>query len=118
MRNILLLDGVDASIQQISSNVNLDRRTEWILLIDSIDLDGTPQLFIEQGFTKGECSPNPTKWYVVANKCDSTGEILIDDSEIQVESNYFKGNWFRVRVEANGNTTGTITVQLSYKDFP
>jgi hypothetical protein len=26
-------------------------------------------------------------------------------------------NWFRIRIEPNGNTTGTISVILSYKDY-
>ena len=118
MRNVTLLDGVDASSQQISTAENLDKRTEWKLLINSSGLDGIPQLFIEQGFNGGKCFGEPNEWSVLTNKCDDTGVFLIDDAIITVNASSFKGNWFRVRLEANGNTTGTVTARLGYKDFP
>jgi len=118
MRNFQLLNNADASISVTSQEVNLDKRTEWVLLIDLSNADGIPSIYIDQGFTGGKCIPNPSEWYVLANKCDSTGEFIIDDEQIQIKSNYFKGNWFRIRYEAKDNTAGTISVKLSYKDFP
>ena len=117
MRNITLLDDVSASVQQISEPTNLERHTEWVLRIDSTGLDGIPNLFIEEGFNGGKCLPIPTDFNVLPNKCDDTGLFEITDNEVTIRSKNFLGNWFRVRIEANGNTTGTIKVVLSYKDY-
>lgn len=117
MRNVILLSDVDASIQQISDPVNLERRTDWELTIESTGLDGTPHLFVEKGFNTGKCHPLPSEWFILANKCDSSGLFLIDDPLIQIEKTGFIANWFRVRVEPNDNTTGTIKVTLHYKDY-
>ena len=118
MRNVTLLDNVDASVQQISVEENLDKRTDWNLIVESSGLDGQPQLFIEKGFTGGKCISPPSEWFVVASKCRSTGIFLINDPLIQIEKTGFTANWFRVRVEPNGNTTGNITAKLHYKDYP
>ena len=117
MRTITLLDNVDASIQQISDATNLERHTEWVLRINSSTLDAIPNLFIEEGFNGGKCLPEPTEWSVVPFKCDGTGTFEITESEVKIRSKQFLANWFRVRVEPNGNTTGTITIKLSYKDY-
>jgi hypothetical protein len=117
MRNFTLLDSVDASVQQISDAKNLERHTEWVLRIDSVGLDGIPQLFIEEGFNGGKCLPEPTDWNVVPFKCDDTGTFDITTSEVNIRSKQFLANWFRIRIEPNGNTTGAISVILSYKDY-
>lgn len=117
MRTITLFDNVDASIQQISDATNLERHTEWVLRINSSTLDAIPNLFIEEGFNGGKCLPEPTEWSVVPFKCDGTGTFEITESEVNIRSKQFLANWFRVRVEPNGNTTGTMTIKLSYKDY-
>ena len=118
MRNVTLLDNVSASVQQISDSVNLDKRTDWILTILSDTLDGTPELFIEYGFTGGKCLTPPSEWFILENCCEVDGSFLINDSVIQVNKSVFTANWFRVRVEAEDNTTGNITIKLHYKDYP
>ncbi len=117
MRNELLLDSVDASVQQISEPVNLERRTDWELTVESNGLDGTPNLFIEKGFNRGDCHPLPTEWFPLANKCDNSGAFLIDDDLVQIEKTGFTANWFRVRLEPNGNTTGNVKATFHYKDY-
>lgn len=120
MRNVTLLDNVDASTQQISDFVNLDQRAAWVILITSDNLDGTPQFFIEFNNTSGKCVDPTGDWTIVCNPCDETGEgyFPINDEVITIEKNSFKSNWIRVRVEPNDNTTGNITAVLSYKTFP
>ena len=118
MRNTTLLDNADASTQQISTSVNLDQRAQWKLVINSAGLDGTPQLFIEEGYTGSKCITPPTEWVVVCNPCLEDDYFPIDDTVISIEKKDFKGNWYRIRVEANDNTTGTITAKLHYKTFP
>lgn len=118
MRNFTFLDGVDASVQQISTELNQDQRVQWKITITNSGLDGTPQLFIEEGFTGGNCITPPSEWFVVCNPFETFNYFPIDDSPITIEKKDFKGNWMRVRVEANDNTTGTITVKVGYKTFP
>lgn len=118
MRNFQLLAGADASIQQISKELNLEKRTDWELIIESENLDGTPQLYIERGYNAGKSNPLPSEWFILANNCENTGFFPVDDSEIQILNYGFTANWFRVRVEPNDNTTGTITVTIHYKEYP
>lgn len=117
MRVVTLLDNVSASVQTISDFVNLDQRTQWQLFITSTGLDGTPKLFIEEAHTRGTCHP-PTQWRVYNVKCSNVdGSFDINDNEILIERGDFKSNWIRVRLEANDNTTGSTTVEFTYKTF-
>jgi hypothetical protein len=45
------------------------------------------------------------------------GSFPIDDELITIEKKDFKSNWFRLRLEPNGNTTGNISIELVYKMF-
>tara|TARA_R110000822_G_scaffold142148_4_gene280141 strand:- start:2603 stop:2962 length:360 start_codon:yes stop_codon:yes gene_type:complete len=119
MRSTTLLTNVDASVQQISADLNFDQRAAWKVYITSSGLDGTPQLFIEDNTSPGINTAPTGDWTIVCNPCDTvTDSFPIDDTVITIEKNDFKSNWFRVRIEPNGNTTGTINVTLSYKTFP
>ena len=42
MRNLTLLNNVDASIQSISEPINLEQRTDWELIVESSGLDDIP----------------------------------------------------------------------------
>jgi hypothetical protein len=119
MRNVTFLNNVTAAISHVSVAINLDQRTEWKLRIDSSGLDGTPQLFIEEGFTGGKCLDPPTEWNIVCNPCDTVNDSFpINDDIITIEKKDFKGNWFRVRIDRADNTTGNLTVKLGYKTHP
>lgn len=117
MRTKLLFDNVDAGVQQISNATSLDQRTWWKLRIDDSGLDGTPQLFIEEAYTGGECLPTPSDWTIICNPLNANDYFPIDDDEITIEKKDIKGNWIRVRMEADDNTTGTVTILLAYKTF-
>lgn len=119
MRNPIILDNVDASVQQISVSTNLEQRTDWKLFITSTGLDGTPHIYIEEIAEGGKCTPAPTTGYtIICNPFDNTDYFAIDDDSITIEKKDFKSNWFRVRIEPNDNTTGSITVKLAYKSYP
>jgi len=117
MRNTILLDNISADAQQVSGGVNFDKRVEWKLNIVSSGLDGTPKIFIEESYTGSKCTP-PTTWTVYKAACSTDGSFDVDDNSISIEKNDFKLNWFRIRFEPNGNTTGNITATLHYKTFP
>jgi hypothetical protein len=117
MRNFTFLDNLDASLSFTSEALNIDQRVEWKITIDSVNLDGIPRLFIEQGFTGGKAAP-PSEWVTLCNPLNVDDYFPINDDLITIEKKDFKGNWFRVRFEPNDNTTGNTTVKLSYKTFP
>ena len=118
MRTVTLLDNADASVQQISDFINFDQRSEWKLFIKSSSLDGEPQLFIESNNTKSACVEPTGDWTVFCNPLNLVdGSFPINDDIITIEKKDFKSNWFRLRLEPNGNTTGNITIQLVYKMF-
>lgn len=118
MRNLTLLDNVDANTQQISEPVNFDHRVEWKIYINSTGLDGTPQIYIEDNSSGSKCIDPAYNWNPICNRCDELDYFPIDDDLITIEKKDFKASWFRVRVEANDNTTGTIDVRITYKTFP
>jgi hypothetical protein len=101
MRTEILLNNVDASTQQIGA-----------YQIDcGQGLDGIPQLFLEE-------SSNNIDWIAIDNNDCSEGVINyfpLDDPLIHIRDSFFMGKSIRVRVEPNGNTTGTIYAELVVK---
>ena len=116
MRTPTILNNSDASIQIISEYINFDQRAAWKLFIESIGLDGIPKLFIQESTTKSACTP-PIYWTIYKNNCSVDGSYNLNDILVTIEKNDFKSNWFRVLIEPNGNTTGTISARVSYKTF-
>ena len=119
MSNIVLLNNVNASVSHVSPNVNFDKRAQWKLIITSSGLDAEPQLFIEENYSGSKCVDPVGDWTIICNPCDTVNDSFpINDSIVTIEKKDVKLNWFRVRIDNNGNTTGNITVSLHYKTFP
>ena len=112
MRTENLLNNVDASTQQIGSyTIDCGQDMRWLLMVKSTGLDGVPQLFLEE-------STNNIDWIALDNNDCDEGVINyfpLDDQLIHIRDSYFMGKSFRVRVEPNGNTTGTIYADLVVK---
>jgi len=111
MRTQVLLNNVDASIQQIGTYVvDCGQDMRWLLMIKSDGLDGTPNIFVEE-------SSNNVDW-VALNNNDCEGIVdffLMDDPLIHIRDSYFMGKSFRIRVEPVDNTSGTIYAELVVK---
>ena len=118
MRNEVLFSSVDASTNQTSSNINFDKRAQWILTIEKTGTDGDPKIIIERNFSSGKCVAPTGSWFALKNSCENSFDFIIDDTPYVIRDNIFYGNWYRIRLEPNGNTTGTVTATLSYKDYP
>ena len=118
MRNVELFTNADASTQLISEPVNLDQRAQWKLYVYSTGLDGTPQLFIEDNTSGSKCITPTGTWTEICNPFEDYNYFELSDTTVTIEKKDFKANWFRIRIEPSGNTTGTIDVRLSYKTFP
>jgi hypothetical protein len=112
MRTEILLNNVDASTQQIGAyQIDCGQDMRWLLMIKSTGLDGIPQLFLEE-------SSNNIDWIAIDNNDCSEGVINyfpLDDPLIHIRDSFFMGKSIRVRVEPNGNTTGTIYAELVVK---
>jgi hypothetical protein len=112
MRTEVLLNNVDASIQQIGAyEVDCGQDMRWLLMIKSTGLDGVPQIFIEE-------SANNVDWVALDNNDCAEGVLNyfpMDDPLINIRDSYFMGKSFRIRVEPNGNTTGTVYASLIVK---
>jgi len=111
MRTELLLDNVDASVQQIGAyQVDCGQDMRWLMTIKSTGLEGTPKIYVEE-------SNNNTDWTALDNN-DPGGILdyfLMDDPLIMIRDSYFMGKSIRIRVEPEDNTTGTIHADLVAK---
>jgi hypothetical protein len=111
MRTEVLLNNVDASVQQIGTyQVDCGQDMRWLLIIKSIGLDGTPRAYLEE-------SINGSDWVaIVNNEINSQLDYFpINDPLESIRDSYFMGRYFRLRVEPQNNTTGTITAELGIK---
>ena len=112
MRTEILFNSIDASVSQASTPYYIDcgQDMRWMLTVKSTGLDGIPSLFVEE-------TPNGSDW-IPLNNNDEQGILdyfPLDDDLISIRDSYFMGKGFRVRIETNGNTTGTIDATLTVK---
>lgn len=110
MRTIVLLNDVDAGVAVTSQHIDFEQDSRWLLQITSTGLNGTPRIVIEESIDNAELV-----WTPLFNPKNSLFFFEIDDSPIGVKDSYLMGKFFRVRLEPNGNTTGTIKADLGYK---
>ena len=112
MRLELLLDDVDASVQQIGSyQIDCGQDMRWLLTIKSTGLDGTPKIYVEE-------SNNNTDWVALDNNDMTEGVIdyfILDDPLVNIRDSFFMGKAIRIRFEPNDNTTGTVYAELVVK---
>ena len=117
MRTTVLFEDIDASVAATSVEISMDKRTDWDLVVTGTGLDGIPRIIIEKAYTGGKCLPAPTDWYIVEN-CNGDQFFDADDLPLMIHQSGFTPNWYRIRLEPNTNTTGTVTAFLGYKDYP
>ena len=112
MRTEVLLNNVDANIQQIGSyEIDCGQDMRWLLTIKSTGLDGTPKIYVEE-------SNNNTDWVALDNNDCAEGVINyfpLDDELIMIRDSYVMGKSIRIRIEPEDNTTGTIYSDLIVK---
>ena len=113
-----VFNNVDASTPITSTPINMEKRTNWDLVIDTDSVDGEPRIILEVGYNLGECHGLPTDWFAVENTKDCTFVFDIDTTPTIIKKKEQTANWFRVRLEPNGNTAGTLNALLGYKDYP
>ena len=111
MRTEILFNSIDASVSQTSTPYFIDcgQDMRWMLTVKSTGLNGIPRLFVEE-------TPNGSDWIPLNNnKQGKFNYFPLDDDLISIRDSYFMGKAFRVRIETNGNTSGTIDATLVVK---
>jgi len=111
MRTEVLINNLDASVQQIGTyQVDCGQDMRWLLMVKKSGTDGTPRAYIEE-------SSNNVDWVALENNSinDKLQYFPLDDVITHIRDSYFMGKSFRIRVEPNNNTTGTIYAELIVK---
>ena len=110
MRTENLFNEVDATISQTSTGYVIDcgQDMRWLLMIKSTGLVGVPKLYVEE-------SINNVDWVALDNPKTLLNYFDLDDPLIHIRDSYFMGKSFRVRTDANGASSGTITAELVVK---
>jgi len=110
MRTEILFNNVDASIAQTSTIYVVDcgQDMRWLLKIKSTGFDGVPKIYIEE-------STDNVDWVGIVNYANSLDHWLLDDNLIHIRDSYFMGKSLRLRLDPNGNTTGTVYSELVIK---
>lgn len=115
MKTQLLFDNVAANQAQTSSEVPFEQRSEWMLYVSKSGTDGNPNLIIEYSVDN---NPGAGDWAAVINPETLTTLFPLDDSPIAIIDDRLQGKYFRIRLEPNGTTTGTVKADLGFKTYP
>jgi hypothetical protein len=111
MRTYLVFDNVPANVDatynvpMIDPNNPQDLR--FLLQATKTGTNGNPRIIIEE-------SLDETVWTALENTETWNPYTEITDS-MGIKDNYFMGKYLRVRLEANGTTTGTVWAKIGYK---
>jgi hypothetical protein len=113
MRTDTLFSSVDAGSNQTSTVIEPEcgQRMEWLLQLTSTGLDGNPLLVIEY-------SLDNSTWTPLFNPYEALYTFLLDEFPYAVKDDRMNGKYIRIRLETNGNTTGTISALLGVKTYP
>lgn len=116
MKTKKIFDGVDASVQQISSEIEIDQNYTQSLQIVKTGTDGNPQLFVE--VSNGDAVGGSGPWVPIPDEGPPKKDFfLLNDSPILiVDINNLVFKFLRLRMEANGTITGTVTIVQAIKE--
>lgn len=116
MRTFLVFDNIDATVSQ-SVEVPLNSPDEknpqdlrFLLQCSKLGTDGNPRIIIEESIDKTiwTALEDTETWNPYTELVDTLG----------IKDNYFMGKYMRIRLEPNGNTTGTVWAKIGYKTKP
>ena len=117
MRTKKIFDAVNASTQQISDEIEIDPNFRQSLQIVKTGTDVDPELFIE--ISNGDGAGGSGPWNVIQDQGPPVRDFfLLDDSPIFFPDVILDGTFkfMRLRMEANGTTTGTVTIVQAIKE--
>lgn len=111
MRTQLLFDNVSASINSTSAVLDFgEQDARFIVQATKSGANGSPKIIIEE-------SIDQTVWTAMEDTETWNPYTELIDT-LSIKDNYFMGKYFRVRIEPNGTTTGTVWAKIGYKTKP
>lgn len=111
MRTLLLFDNVDATINQTSTVIDFgEQDARFLIQVTKTNCNKNPRIIVEE-------SIDQSVW--TAMEDTETWRPYTDITEtLSIKDNYFMGKYFRIRLEPNTNTTGTVWAKIGYKTKP
>lgn len=108
--NKTFFDNVDATVNQTSSVFTVDCGQDMRFLIQFVktSTNGDPRVYVEE-------SVDGIVWTSMLNPTSCVSYFDIYQTPQGIKDNYFMGFHMRLRLEPNGNTTGTISAKMGYK---
>jgi hypothetical protein len=110
MRTKLFFDEVDASVNQTSAVFQIDcgQDMRFLMHVIGTDLTSPVRFIIEESFDN-------LTWSALEDTSTWEDYFTADTQLIAIKDSYFMGEYMRVKIVANGNTTGSITAKMGYK---
>jgi hypothetical protein len=113
MRSYIIFEELDASVEQVSQEFNIDcgQDMRWLAQFKITGSNGEPKICIEESINH-----RGTKiWTVIPNYGDDEGLFPMDKEVIGIRDSYFMGRLIRFTYLPGNNTSGTIYAQLGEK---
>lgn len=111
MRTKVLFNNTNAFENQTSEVLDFDEQdARFIIQATKTGADGNPRLIVEE-------SIDQTIWTALENTETWNNYTDVNDT-IAIKDNYFMAKFFRLRLEPNGTTTGTVFAKIGYKTKP
>ena len=100
----------DATIASISTVfiVPCNQDMRFIIQFVKTGTNGDPRIYLEE-------SIDGTVWTSMVNPTNCESYFDINQSPQAIKDNYFMGYQMRLRLDPNGNTTGTLSAKMGYK---
>lgn len=111
MRTQVLIPNVSAATSYTSAVLDfegLDAR--FLIQALKTGANGSPRLIVEESIDQTVWSPMED-----TNTWNDYFELT---SQLAIKDNFFMGKYFRLRMEPNGTTTGTVWAKIAYKTRP
>jgi hypothetical protein len=112
MRTHLFFNEVDASVSVTSDVLEFEcgQDARFLLHIRGTGLNGTPRIVIEEANVLAD-----NVWSPLEDTSTWGDYFELNQQLITVKDSYIMGRYLRIRIVANGNTTGTIWAKMGYK---
>ena len=113
MRSYVIFENLDATVQQVSAEFNIDcgQDMRWLAQFELTGGNGEPKICVEESINH-----LGTKiWTTIPNYGDADGLFTMDKNIIGIRDSYFMGRLIRFTYLPENNTSGTIYAQLGEK---
>ena len=113
MRYYVIFENLDATVQQVSAEFNIDcgQDMRWLAQFELTGGDGEPSICVEESINH----LGVKIWTTIPNYGDDEGLFPMDKAVIAIRDSYFMGRIIRFTYLPENNTSGTIYAQLGEK---